>query len=330
MSGDRLEGAGPLRNDVRRPRGAATVETADDLTVLTVTHDRPERVRALLGSFLRDGCPRPRRIVIVDDSGAPPDFAAEFPALSIDHWKLPRRVFISEAKNAGLARVETEFVYFIDDDNLVDPSTIAEPLGRIRSDARVGALQVAVLYHRSPDLVWVYATPFLPGRWGYDLLGRNRLRSAELENRLLPTDALPNASLVRTEAAREVGGFDPRLPIGSSGDFCQRLKRAGWAVWADTSAFIRHDVDPPGTRAFWAEHSVDAERLFFEVHDWFVYERRLHGDSVATRFTALRHAMGFLLAQQVAFVLRRDLRWGPLTLVLARGIAAGLREPPSG
>lgn len=300
-------------------------DPAADVTVLTVTHGRPEKVRALLTSLAQSGCPRPGKIVIVDDSVGPPDYAAEFPQLAIDQVCLARRVFISAAKNLGLARVGTEFVYFIDDDNVVEPATLLGPLARIRSDRSIGALQVAVLYHRRPEIVWVYATPFLPGRWGYDLIGRNQPRSSALEGRLLPTDALPNASLVRTRAAQEVGGFDLRLPIVSAGEFCQRLKRAGWAVWADTSSFIRHDVDPPGVRAFWAEHSVDAERLFFEVRDWFVYQRRLHGDSTLSRLSALRHASMFLASQQVAFVLRRDLSWGRLTLVLCRGVAAGLR-----
>ncbi|MCI4370286.1 MAG: glycosyltransferase, partial [Thermoplasmata archaeon] len=300
-------------------------DPAEDLTVLTVTHGRPERVRALLGSFRQDGCPRPGRFVIVDDSATAPDYAAEFPELPVDHLRLPERVFISRAKNLGLERVRTEFVYFIDDDNVVEPSTLSGPLARIRADPLIGALQVAVVYHRRPEVVWVYATPFRPGRWSYDLVGRNRPRDARLEHRLLPTDALPNASMVRTRAAKEVGGFDLELPVVSAGEFCQRLKRAGWTVWSDTSAVIRHDVDPPGTQAFWAEHSVDTERLFFEVHDWFVYQRRLHGDSVATRFSAIRHALPFLLAQQVAFLLRKDLRWAPRTLVLARGLAAGLR-----
>lgn len=296
-------------------------------SVLTVTHERPERLRGLLRSLASARIPDLERVVLVDDSRKPSPYAAEFPGLPIDHLVLPQRTFISRAKGLGLARVPSEFVYLIDDDNVVEPGSFGGLLGKMEARPRLGALMPSVLYHRRPDLVWVYAAPFSRGRWGFDLVGRNRPRAPALEDRLLPTDALPNAALVRTDAARAVGGFDVSLPVNSSAAFCQALKSAGWEVWADSGTFVRHDVEPPGSPGFWGAHSVDAQRLFFEVHDWFLFQRRLRSGEGLVRPRALLHAAPFLAMQELAFAVRSDVPFVRQSLVLVRGALAGLNAP---
>lgn len=182
-----------------------------------------------------------------------------------------------------------------------------------------------VLYHRRPGLVWVYATPFRPDRWGFELVGRNAPRDPELENRFLPTDALPNLSMVRADVLRKVEGFDERLPVNSSADFCQRVKSAGWAVWADTASLTRHDVDPPGVPGYWAAHTVqNPERCRLEVADWFRFHRRWNGGRSYFALRASFHAIGFIVPQLLAAVIRRDGRPMPLLVAILRGWKEGL------
>ncbi len=298
------------------------------ISVLTVTHDRPERVRRLLASLERAAGGRIAQLLIVDDSASAPDYASEFPALPLEHVRLPVRQFISRAKNVGLAKVRNDLVLFIDDDNVVGPESFARAVPYLRGDPRLGAILPAVLYARRPDLVWVYATPFRPGRWGFELVGRDRPRSAELEGRFLPTDALPNAAFVRTSAARAVGGFDESLPVNSSAEFCRALKSAGWEVRADTGSFVYHDVEPPGTPGYWAAHASDRARVYYEMRDWFVFQRRLRAGERAVRWRALVHALPFVATTELAYWIRPGTDRGGLTVSLLRGVAAGLGRLP--
>jgi GT2 family glycosyltransferase len=299
-----------------------------DVTVLTVTRSRPERLGRLLGSLAPFVPEFIHRIVVVDDSPAPADLLAEHPELPIRHLTSTERLFISRAKNRGLRETTDPLVYFIDDDNIVERSTFAGPLARMREDPGTTAIMPSVLYHRRPDLVWVYATPFAPNRWTFDLVGRNAPRNPRTEGQLLPTDALPNASIVRRSALEEVGGLDESLSVNSSADLCQRLQRAGGRTVADTGSFIHHDVDPPGTGGFWAQHSVDPDRLEREVADWFVFHRRLRPRVAGLRVRSLWHAASFLIATELAFALRADARLMPLSMKLAQGVARGLGPLP--
>lgn len=247
------------------------------LSVVIVTRDRPRRLTNLLQD-LRVQSRAPIRVVVVDDSDPPVPWDRAFPDLPLIVIRSERRLFISRAKNLGAARTGTPYVVFIDDDNRLPPQLLAELAGTLDRDPRCGAVMPAVLYHRRPALIWVYATPFRTDRWGFSLVGRNRPRRPDLEGKLLDTDALPNLSMVRWDAFREVGGFDECLPVNSSADFCQRLKKAGWYVCANTGILTEHDVEPPGIPGYWAEHTVgDPARARLEVMDWLRFHRRWNG-----------------------------------------------------
>jgi len=294
--------------------------------VVIPTHERRTQLFALLGSLATHAGSRLAEVVVVDDSRVPTLRREDFPGLDLHVVRLEERTFISHARNVGLARVRSEFVYVVDDDNVCDPTTLPHPLAGLVGHRTVAALMPSVLYHRRPDLVWVYSTPFRPGRWAFELVGRNRPRDPALEDRWLPTDALPNAAVFRRDALASIGGYDERLPVSSTADLCQRLKSAGWAVWADSFAHTRHDVEPPGTAAFWAEHSVDPARQYFDKHDWFVFQRRVHAGSPAYSARALFRAAPFLTTSLIAFLLRPEAKSGSLALAMGRGVVGGLRD----
>ncbi len=293
--------------------------------VVIPSHERRPQLTALLASLATHAGSRVSEVVVVDDSRRPTVRREEFPQLDLRVVRLEDRAFISRARNVGLARVQSEFVYVVDDDNRCDPTTLPHPLAGLAGDRTVGALMPSVLYHRRPDLVWVYSTPFRRDRWGFELVGRNLPRDPSWENRWLPTDALPNAAVFRRDALAAVGGYDERMPVSSTADLCQRLKAAGWGVWADSFALTRHDVEPPGAAAFWAEHSVDPARQYYDKHDWFVFQRRVHAGEPAFPARALVHAAPFLLTSLVAFLLRGDAKTSALTLAVGRGVIGGLR-----
>ncbi len=178
-------------------------------------------------------------------------------------------------------------------------------LNIIRGSGTIGAIMPAVLYKSRPDLVWVYATPFLNKRLELNLVGRNLPRNPSLENRLLKTDALPNASLVRRRALEEVNGFDEKLVVNSSLDFAQRLKARGWLVSSYTGAQIYHDVEIPGRIGWWAAHgSVDPQRVRYELRDWFFMMKRLHHGEKFVKPRSTIRSLQFVLPNLLAYLLR--------------------------
>jgi glycosyltransferase involved in cell wall biosynthesis len=294
--------------------------------VVIPTCDRPERLAALLVDLRGQRLP-PAEIVVVDGSSTQVDWRTRFPDLPVRVIRPVGRTFISKAKNLGWTAGGSEFVAFIDDDNRPPPDLLEVLSQDLAAHPRWGAVVPGVVYRRRPDLVWVYATPFRPDRWGFTLVGRNAPRDPTLERRTLPTDALPNLSMVRRSTLTEVGGFDEQLPVNSSADLCQRIKRGGWEVWADTGVLTAHDVEPPGVLGYWAEHSLeDLGRARYEVADWLRFHRRWNGRGRFFGVRASYHALGFLVPKILAATVRRGGR--PLSQLAAA--LSGFQEGISG
>jgi GT2 family glycosyltransferase len=183
----------------------------------------------------------------------------------------------------------------------------------------------AVLYKSRPDLVWVYATP-LSSRRGlkHQLIGRNEARNSSLENRLLNTDALPNASIVRRKALESVDGFDETLVVNSSMDLCLRMKAKGWSVFSFTGGFVYHDVEPPGRLGWWAIHgAIDPERVRYEIRDWFTLASRLRRNEKFFRIRVIV-ASRFVVPNLLAYFVRGRER-SKLARSLITGYLEGLR-----
>jgi GT2 family glycosyltransferase len=261
-------------------------------------------------------------VVVVDDSEEPIDLTKDFDSINLKQIFQGKRTFISKAKNIGWRNIGSEYVYFIDDDNVIGEETIAPVLEIISRSKSIGAVMPAVLYKSRPDLVWVYATP-LSSRKGlkHQLIGRNEARNSSLENRLLNTDALPNASIVRREALESVDGFDETLVVNSSMDLCLRLKANGWKVFSYTGGFVYHDVEPPGRLGWWAVHgAIDPGRVRYEIRDWFILASRLCRNEKFFRIQVVI-ASRFVVPNLLAYFVR-----GHERITLARSLITGYLE----
>jgi GT2 family glycosyltransferase len=304
---------------------------APTVSVVIPTHDRPKQLFALLSSLRDARMSEIEKILVVDDSRIHRPLYADFPELPLEIVSLPQRVFISRAKNIGWRRSVSDYVYFIDDDNVVTKDTIRLPLETIEARGEIGAIVPAVLYFRRPEIVWVYSTPWAPGRWGHSLTGRNLPRNPSLEGRLSDTDAMPNAALVRRRALEDIGGFNEALIVNSSADAALRLKNAGWEVYAHTGSFIYHDVEPPGRVGYWAQHGIaDPTRVYYELRDWFSFMHSLHRDEGFFRIRATLHASGFMLPNALSYVLVGGSRGRQLLKEMLRGYVSSLKIPSRG
>ncbi|MBI3859510.1 MAG: glycosyltransferase [Thaumarchaeota archaeon] len=295
------------------------------VTVVVPTHNRYQKLRNLLASIKENWSEEIASVIVVDDSDIKSTFDG-FEGIRLLHIKLGSRVFISKAKNMGWKTSRSEYVYFIDDDNVINERTLPATIEAIKGADVIGAIMPAVFYKSRPGLVWVYATPFLNRRLGLNLVGRNLPRDPSLENRLLRTDALPNASLVRRKALEDVNGFDERLVVNSSLDLTQRLKAKGWRVLAYTGAQTFHDVEAPGRVGWWAAHgSVDPERVRFELRDWFFIMKGLHRGEGLLNIRLVIQSLRFVLPNLLAYLIRGKFRKRSLNSVLV-GYLEGIRN----
>ena len=126
---------------------------------------------------------------------------------------------VSAARNVGLARTRTPFVMFLDADDFLHPTALA------RLTSSLAQTPSAAAAFGSFRKVLADGSPY-PGE---KPLGRVVYPSGEILEAMLQNNFLANGGhvLVRTEAARRVGGFDERLRLSEDWEFWCRLALEG-------------------------------------------------------------------------------------------------------
>lgn len=173
-------------------------------------------------------------VIVVDDGSDDPDAVARVAARhGADLLRLPANVGPAGARNAGLARVSTEFVAFVDSDVRVSAGTLCR-LARHFADPRVGLV--------GPSIVGV---PQGSPRWfeRYDAAASS-LAVGSRPSSVAPGSEvgwLPGACLVgRTASLRP--GFRQDMRSGEDVDLVWRLLEDGVVVRFDPTESAEHDI----------------------------------------------------------------------------------------
>lgn len=220
------------------------------ISVVVCTHERPQELARCLEALA--GLPPQAEVLVVDSASRPPcahlvrRFAGRVPGL---RYLREDRPGLSRARNLGVAAARAPVVAFVDDDAAIEPGWCERMLAAF-ADPRVGCVGGACLPEfRAPR-----------PRWLSDRLlqfaGITRFGEAARESRSSAEDPFGANLAFRREALAAAGGFSEALGrIGTSllsgeeSAVVGAVRAAGWRVWLEPGAAVRHAVEPGRTRA---------------------------------------------------------------------------------
>ncbi len=173
----------------------------DRVSVVVLTYNRLDELTRTLRHLA--ALPEQPRIIVVDN-GSDHDAArrqvAGLPSVELVHSGCNLG---AAGRNIGVARVRTPYVAFCDDDTWYAPHALRQACDLLDAHPRVGAVSARVLV--GPELREDPAC--------------ERMARSPLAMRELPGPALisfmAGAVVMRTQAFREVGGYEPRLFLGA-------------------------------------------------------------------------------------------------------------------
>ncbi|WP_067134930.1 mycofactocin biosynthesis glycosyltransferase MftF [Microtetraspora malaysiensis] len=275
-----------------------------EVTVVVPVRDRPAELDRLLA-----GLGGRVAVIVVDDRS---DDAAAVAEVAGRHGAelvaLPRNVGPAGARNAGLARVRTPYVAFVDSDVVVDPDAVATLL---RHFHHPGVAAVA------PRVLGLDASAGRRQNWisRYEAV-RSSLDLGPVPGTVRPRSPVgwvPSACLVARVAALG-DGYADGMRVAEDVDLVWRLAAAAWQVRYEPAVAVRHDHRTGfrswlGRKAF---YGTGAHTL-----------ARRHGVAVAPAALAPWSvaAVGALLAQR---------RWSaPAAAVVLAGVSVRLTRTVS-
>lgn len=255
------------------------------VTVLIGAYENERTIVRAVASILAQ-TERDLELIVIDDGSRDGSAAAAREAIGSDQrarvMRLERNLGIARSLNAGLEAAAAPFVAIQDADDYSAPSRLER--------------QLAVLTEE-PGVAVVGARMREVDEQGRELEPRTTFAAGDVGPVLLRFNPIPNGSaLIRRDAARAAGGYDPRYRYATEYDLWLRLAEQRQLVAIDEELCTR--VMGGGNVAARAERAQLAEGLAIRVRA-LRRRRTLHGAS-----GLLRPALSYALPTPV----KRNLR----------------------
>lgn len=156
----------------------------------------------------------------------------------------------ARARNAGFERLlqispQLDFVQFVDGDCEVVDRWLETAQTHLTTHPKI-AVVCGRRRERFPD-----QTPY------------NRLCDIEWDTPIGEAKACGGDAMMRVEAVKQVGGYNPNLIAGEEPELCVRLRQQGWQVWRLDAEMTRHDAQMTQWNQWW-KRSQRAGHAFAE------------------------------------------------------------------
>lgn len=192
--------------------------------IIIPTRDRPAGLRAAVASALA-ALPPGGRVVVVDDGSDPPagPGLAEFAAAPVETVVNQGPHGAAAARNFGMRACDAEIVFFLDDDDTMEPDYPARILAALAGPGRAA-------------------------RFGFSAMQRGRrVVGKRLDPGMIPPEAPLSERLaglgmgfwIRRATFLEVGGIDAALPVNEDTEFFLRLAAQGVPGWYSPAPGVR-------------------------------------------------------------------------------------------
>jgi GT2 family glycosyltransferase len=262
------------------------------VTCVIPTHHRDDSLVRAVDSVVRQTMV-PERIVIVDDTGRSADRQAirdllrSAPNIDFRDSSGSSNPGASWSRNVGARGAVTEYLAFLDDDDMWLPTYIERQLDRI--DQRGADLTIA---------------------WGALLRDGKRVDSnwtahggATARSAVTTNPGITGSNfLIRRSAFEEQGGFDPGMWVWNDLDFFVRFLEAGKTYTVVPEDLVAQTIDggahlssrserrAQGLEAYRAKHEALMTRADKRKMRRFIHLARMHGQQPRVRY--LRHLAG--------------------------------------
>ena len=270
-----------------------------DVSIIIVTYNVPDLLRRCLATIpaALDGLSA--EVFVVDNGSGDGTWDGIVSRADVQAIRGSRELGFGRGNNLAASRAAGRWLLFLNPDTELPPLGVRRLVERGDTDSGVGILGPRLeLADGSPDPAACrsFPTPASAAlrllRWPRNLSPRS-VRPYNVDpstRREAVVDAVSGACmLVRAEAFRRVGGFDPQFfTYGEDLDLAYRIRQAGWPTLFVPSVTVRH-LKRQSTR----QRAVRARVEFYRAI-WLYYRKHRQQDGLWLR--ALVTAAVFVLA----------------------------------
>lgn len=200
------------------------------VSIVITTYNRPQFLKRAVQSALQAG--PDLEVIVVDDCSTDetPDVCAEL--ADVRYIRLTTNQGLAHARNVGVAESSSEFIAFLDDDDLRLPDSLEKQLCKMMTDERIALCYARALIgdaRRQLPTGEIYPSECPQGDIFWELL----------ENNFIPMPTV----LVRKSALLELGGFNTALPLVEDWDMWLRISESFMVAAVEEPVAIHRKAD---------------------------------------------------------------------------------------
>lgn len=250
------------------------------VSIAIPTYNRKNMLRRLINS-IKSSTFTDYEIIVVDDAstdGTDKMIKEEFPDVIYIRHDTP--TLVAKSRNDAIMASSGDFIFFIDDDNVVEKDTIEKLYNYISSHDKIGVIAPVTCWYSMPDKVMYAGGVF--SRYSRRTIILYPGRSCkDLEGKIIECDVFANSYMFRKEAIQKAGLIPwKRIPWNGEDGYLQyKIKKLGYKNITLGSARVYHDIDPSeGLKRY------NEMRLYYAMRSKIVIHKDLDSTSDKLRF----------------------------------------------
>lgn len=239
------------------------------VSIVIPTYNRPKALNRLLQSINKSEYQGDIETIVVDGTGLLEKDLIEH---SIDELITGDREYsLAECRNIGMKKSSYEYIFIIDDDNVVDDFCICELITAIRSSQDIGAAAPFMYYLEEPDRIWCGGVVRDDRTTLTNFIAKDDKNSKKYDGKTFNVDDAPNAVMLDKSVIDEIGYHNSsRFPIEFEHcELLERAKQAGYQIVSVADANVYHSISVNQKPRY-----ENSKRMYYRARNRILFQRQ--------------------------------------------------------
>ncbi len=216
----------------------------NSVSIITVNFNQSFVTEELLSSISTTNTYPNIEIIVVDNGSKTndiPEWQIKYPGIKFIRSEI--NLGFAGGNNLGIQQATGEYLFFVNNDTEFTPGLIATLANTLDYFPQIGMISPKIMYFDKPDMIqYAGYTPMNYYTCRNHCIGQFEIDKGQYDNITAPTGYIHGAAMmVRREAIEKAGLMAENFFLYyEEFDWCDRIKKAGYEVWADTLAKIYH------------------------------------------------------------------------------------------
>lgn len=252
----------------------------DLVSIVIPTYNRFEELNQLIDSLLSINQYKNIEIIVVDNNSSDTRYANlldKYRGISIPIKKIINLEVgtLSRSRNLGIKSSQGEYIFFIDDDNIIEKDTIERLIATLQNDKAIGIISPVAFYENNREVILdAGAKRNLLNSFTINLfLNENK---DDLPSQAFYVSEISNAFMIKREVFLKIGLFDQVIfPIDlDEADLCLRAREAGFKIAIEPKTSIYHKVVKINSLAITSLRFRREKNAFYMGRNRILFQRR--------------------------------------------------------